>query len=210
VVQVSANGSTASVVPVAGVTNPTGLAFDSAEDLYVLDGTANTLTAVPPARTSLPQHIVEFNNLLLSSASALGISAGGQSFIIANIGTGSNNSLVYLNGNRSTLLFGDIKVGTSSPPQTATEYNIGNTALMLDSPFYTTNAANSAFSVLGSSTCGDGAMVKPSASCTLNVQFSPVALGSTSQEITVQSDAYNPGSSSGAPILRVAGTGSSK
>jgi sugar lactone lactonase YvrE len=210
VVQVSANGSTASVVAVAGVTNPTGLAFDTAEDLYVLDGTANTLTAVPPARTMLPQHIVEFNNLLLSSASALGISAGGQSFIIGNIGEGNKNSLVYLNGNRSTLLFGDVKVGTSSQFQTATEYNIGNSVLTLDSPFYTTNESNSAFSVLGSSTCGNGAALNPSASCTINVQFSPVALGSTSQDITVQSDAYNPGSSSGAPILRVAGTGSSK
>jgi hypothetical protein len=114
-----------------------------------------------------------------------------------------------LNGNRSTLLFGDIKVGTQSQTQTATEYNIGNSELTLNSPFYTTNVANRAFSVLGSSTCGDGGKLNPSASCTINVQFKPVARGSTSQQITVQSDAYNPGASSGAPILRLTGTGSS-
>jgi hypothetical protein len=40
------------------------------------------------------------------------------------------------------------------------------------------------------------------------VQFTPTALGQTSQDITVQSNAYNPGAPSGAPILRVVGTGS--
>ena len=50
VVQVSANGSSAGTGPLVGVpnpTNPTGLAFDQAEDLYILDGTANTITVVP-------------------------------------------------------------------------------------------------------------------------------------------------------------------
>jgi hypothetical protein len=49
--------------------------------------------------------------------------------------------------------------------------------------------------------------LQPSHSCTINVQFTPAALGSTNQLITVQSNAYNVGSPSGAPILRVAGTG---
>jgi hypothetical protein len=39
---------TASTIPINGVTNPTGLAFDPAEDLYILDGTANTITVVSP------------------------------------------------------------------------------------------------------------------------------------------------------------------
>ena len=208
VVQVAFNGSSASAFPVADVTNPTGLGFDTADDLYVLDGTANTITVVPPASADVAPHLVEFNNSLLASASAMGMSAGGQSFIIANIGAGSSNSLVYIDGNRSTLLFGDVKVGTPSPVQTATEYNIGDSPITLSNPFYTTNVSNTAFAVLPSSTCSAGVVLKPSQSCTLNVQFTPTALGSTSQDITVQSNAYNPGAPSGAPILRVAGTGS--
>jgi sugar lactone lactonase YvrE len=207
VVQVASDGSSASAFPVADVTNPTGLGFDTAEDLYVLDGTANTITVVPPASTGVAAHLVEFNNSLLASASAMGMSAGGQSFIIANIGAGSSNSLVYIDGNRSSLLFGDVKVGTPSPAQTATEYNIGNSPITLSLPFYTTNVVNSAFSVLPSSTCFAGLVLQPSHSCTINVQFTPAALGSTNQLITVQSNAYNAGSPSGAPILRVAGTG---
>jgi sugar lactone lactonase YvrE len=207
VVQVASDGSSASAFPVADVTNPTGLGFDTAEDLYVLDGTANTITVVPPASTGVAAHLVEFNNSLLASASAMGMSAGGQSFIIANIGAGSSNSLVYIDGNRSSLVFGDVKVGTPSPVQTATEYNIGNSPITLSTPFYTTNVVNSAFSVLPSSTCGAGLVLQPAHSCTINVQFTPAALGSTNQQITVQSNAYNAGAPSGAPILRVAGTG---
>ncbi len=207
VVQVAADGSSASTFPVADVTNPTGLGFDTADDLYVLDGTANTITVVPPTSSGVAPHLVEFNNALLASASAMGMSAGGQSFIIANIGAGSSNSLVYIDGNRSTLTFGDVKVGTPSPVQTATEYNIGDSPITLSNPFYTVNAVNGAFSVLPSSTCSAGVVLQPSHSCTINVQFTPAALGSTSQQITVQSNAYNPGAPSGAPILRVAGTG---
>jgi sugar lactone lactonase YvrE len=207
VVQVADDGSSASALPVADVTNPTGLGFDTAGDLYVLDGTANTITVVPPASSGVAPHLVEFNNALLAQASAMGMSAGGQSFIIANIGAGSSNSLVYIDGNRSTLSFGDVKVGTPSPVQTATEYNIGDSPITLSNPFYTTNVSNAAFTVLPSSTCIPGLVLQPSQPCTINVQFTPTALGSTSQDITVQSNAYNPGAPSGAPILRVAGTG---
>jgi hypothetical protein len=207
VVQVADNGSSASVLPVPDVTNPSGLGFDSAGDLYVLDSNANTITVVPPASSGVAAHLVEFNNALLAQASAMGMSAGGQSFIIANIGAGSSNSLVYVNGNRSSLKFGDVKVGTPSPVQTATEYNIGNSPITLNNPFYTINETNKAFVVLPSSTCSAGVVLQPSQSCTINVQFTPTALGSTNQDITVQSTAYNPGAPSGAPILEVAGTG---
>jgi sugar lactone lactonase YvrE len=206
VVQVALNGSSASAFPIAGVTNPTGLGFDTAQSLYVLDGTANTITVVPPASTEVAPHLVEFNNSLLAQASAMGMSAGGQSFIIANIGAGSSNSLVYIDGNRSTLAFGGVEHGTSAV-LTATEYNIGDSPITLGTPFYTTNVANKAFTVLPSSTCSDGVVLKAAQSCTLNVQFAPTALGQTSQDITVQSNAYNPGAPSGAPILRVVGTG---
>jgi sugar lactone lactonase YvrE len=207
VVQVASNGSSASAFPVPDVTNPTGLGFDTADDLYVLDGTVNTITVVPPTSSGVAPHLVEFDNSLLAAASAMGTSAGAQSFIIANIGAGSSNSLVYINGNRSTLLFGDVKVETPSAVQTATEYNIGDSPITFNNPFYTTNPANKAFAVLPSSTCGAGVVLQPSQSCTINVQFTPTADGSTSQDITVQSNAYNPGAPSGAPILRVAGTG---
>jgi hypothetical protein len=205
VVQVSADGTTATTVAISGVTDPTGLAFDPADDLYVLDGTANTVTVVPPSASGVAPHLLEFNNATLAAASNLAISAGGQSFVISNIGTGSSNNLVYLNGNASTLAFGSVNAGSPSQPMTATEYNIGNLGLTLPSPFYTTGPPNAAFSVLGSSTCSNFTTepLTSSNSCSINVQFTPLFVGQTTQQLKIVSSGYN----SGGPILTLSGTG---
>jgi hypothetical protein len=208
VVQLYANG-TVGTGPINGVTNPIGLAFDSAEDLYVLDGTANTLTVVEgPEIPDFPYHPLQFNNSKLVGANGLAISAGGQNFVITNfVGAGRSN-LMHLNGNGSTLAFGGVKVGSQSQTQTATEYNIGNMNLILSSPWYTTNGANAAFSVLGSSFCDNGNYLAPSWSCTINVQFTPDKIGLTTQQLTIKSDGYNGGSGAiTPPILTLSGTG---
>ena len=205
VVQVSADGTTATAVAISGVTDPSGLAFDPAGDLYVLDGIVNTITVVPPSASGVATHLLEFNNTSLAAASALAISAGGQSFVISNIGTGSSNNLVYLNGNASALAFGSVNAGTPSQPMTATEYNIGNVGLTLPSPFYTTNRPDAAFSVLGSSTCFNFTTEALASSnpCSINVQFTPQFVGGTTQQLMVVSSGYN----SGGPILTLSGTG---
>jgi sugar lactone lactonase YvrE len=206
VLEVSADGTTANVVPIDGVTNPSGLAFDPADQLYVLDLFANTITVVPPTGD---QHLLIFNNSTLLASGGFGISAGGQSFVLASLANGAGNyNLLLLNGNRSTLAFGGVKLGNQSDPQTATEYNIGNLPLTLSSPYYTTDSVNAAFSVLGSTTCSNALVLDPYASCAINVQFTPGTLGQTTQQLTVQSDGYNGGSGAfAAPILTVRGTG---
>ena len=205
VVTVSADGSTASVITLDGVTNPSGLAFDPAEQLYVLDAVANTITVVPPT-SAQPAHLLTFDNSALVASGAFAISSGGQSFVLTNLG-GDTNELVYLNGNRSALAFGGVKLGNQKN-LTATEYNIGNMPLTLGSPYYTTNGANAAFSVLGSTTCRNGLVLAPAAPCAINVQFAPDTLGQTTQQLTVNSDGYNGGSGAiSAPILTLRGTG---
>jgi hypothetical protein len=151
---------------------------------------------------------LQFNNSKLVGANGLAISAGGQNFVIANfVGAGTSN-LMHLNGNRSTLAFGGVKVGSQSQTQTATEYNIGNMNLTLSSPWYTTNGTNAAFSVLGSSFCDNGNFLAPSWSCTINVQFTPQFIGQTTQQLTIESDGYNGGSGAiSPPILTLRGTG---
>ena len=203
VVQVTANGSSAGTGPVNGVTNPTGLAFDQAEDLYILDGTANTITVVGGPTSGTTPWLLAFDNTTLSSPSALAISAGGQSFVIANIGAGNSNSLVYLNGNSSTLAFGNVPVRTTSPTQTATVYNIGNLDLTLSSPYYSPSLAGFPFHVVGSSTCANNLVLRPSIPCTIDVQFAPIANIHSTQQLKVNSDGYN----SGIPTLNLSGTG---
>jgi sugar lactone lactonase YvrE len=206
--KISADGSSGGpLVPngIGGVSEPTGLAFDQAENLYILDGQAETITAIAGPQLPGVQYLVNFDNTTLTGASALAISAGGQSFVVAGIGTGSTNNLLFLNGNRSRLAFGTVDVGTPSPAQTATVYNIGNLDLNLKTPYYATNGFNAAFDVLNSSTCTNGLILARSVSCTMNIQFKPQSLGGTNQQITVQSDGYN--GTTNNPILTVQGTG---
>ncbi len=202
VVTISADGTTATQLGFLNVTNPTGVAFDPAEDLYVLDGVANTIT-VAPASPGFPVYLLPFTNTSLSAASALAISAGGQSFLIANIGTGSSNDLVYLNGNASTLAFGSVKEGNQSQTMTANTYNIGNASVTLSDPYYVVNTPNTAFDILGSSTCANNLVLTAAESCSLNVQFKPVEIGATTQQVKIDSSAYN----SGVPTLTLRGTG---
>jgi sugar lactone lactonase YvrE len=202
VVGVTPDGSIGGPLALSGVTNPTGLAFDPAGNLYILDGLANTIT-IDPIYSSAPPYLLNFKNTLLSAASAMAISAGGQSFVIANIGAGSDNNLVLVNGNRSTLAFGGVTQGTQSDPLTATEYNIGNLNLTLGNPFFSSATSNSAFSILGSSTCGANQTLTVGSSCSINVEFTPASIGQTTEQITVNSTGYN----TGVPILTLQGTG---
>ena len=207
VVQVSANGSSAGTGPVAGVTNPTGLAFDQAEDLYILNAGAtpaeNTITVVGGPTSNTTPWQLAFDNTTLSSPSGLAISAGGQSFVIANIGAGNSNSLVYLNGNSSMLAFGNVPVRTDSQPQTATVYNIGNLDLTLSMPYYSPSLVGFPFNVLSTSSCANNGVLRPSIPCTINVQFAPIANIHSTQQLKVNSDSYN----TGIPTLNLSGTG---
>jgi hypothetical protein len=201
-VKVPANGSNASAVGIAGVADPTGLTFDAAENLYILDGNANTITVMSATGKSQP---LSFAGAALAAPSALVSSAGSQSFVIANIGDGNSNSLIFLNGNSATLAFGNQAANSTSQTQTATVANIGNQNLTLSRPDYTITNSNRAFSILGSSTCAAGDTLTSSSTCTLNVQFSPTAAGALSEQLTVQSRAYN----NGTPQLNLTGTGTS-
>jgi sugar lactone lactonase YvrE len=198
------DGSAAGAISsLPGVTNPSGLAFDPASNLYILDGTANTITGLAIYEPGAQGYPVTFDSTtLITAPSGLAISAGGQSLVVSNIGGGTNNSLVYLNGNRSVLAFGGVPVG-SSASLTATEYNVGNIGLVLGNPYYSANSANSAFSILGNSTCASGGTLSVGASCTINAQFTPASAAQTTQQITVNSTAYN----SGKPIIVLQGHG---
>jgi sugar lactone lactonase YvrE len=201
VVELSANGATATVVTPTAVVDPTGLAFDPADDLYVLDGVNNTITALPP-KAQGGQFLVQFTKTTLTSASAMAISAGGQSFIVANIG--ATSSLYYLNGNASTLNFGSVNYFNLSPPQTATVLNIGNLPLKTSTPYYSYPSGNTfQFPISNTTTCSNGLVLNLSGSCDFNVQFIPFFLGQTKQTTVFHSNAYN----TAVPVLTLEGTG---
>ena len=201
----TADGTEGGPFPVAGITDPTGLAFDPAGNLYILDGVSNSITVDPIYLSNAPAYTynLNLNNTALNSASAMALSAGGQSLVISNVGNGANNSLFYVNGNAAGLAFGTVPDGTQSSTMTATVANIGNFAMTLGTPFFASTTTNAAFSLLNSSTCTNGSALGSGSTCTVNYQFTPSSAGPTSQQFTFPSNAYN----NSVPVLTLQGTG---
>ncbi len=204
IVRVPSNGSAASVVSVttpAVPANPSGLTFDAAGNLYVLDGTAGTITVVSPVGASALLPLA--NTAALSYPSALASSAGAQSLVVANLGGGTANSLVYLNGNSATMAFGNQGVHSESIAQSVTLTNIGNEPLTLNNNYYSPRPIPR-FTPAGSNSCAGGdTLTLSSPSCIFSLQFDPAKAGAISQTVTINSNAYN----SGTPLIHLTGTG---
>lgn len=182
-------------------TNPTGLSFDAAGNLYILDGTLNTITVLYTNQNS--EVLAVANPGALSYPSALAGSAGSQSFVVANLGGGTENNLVYLNGNSVTFAFGSQTDGTISASQTATVANIGNQSMTLSKFGYYNPAPIPGFGLGTTTSCADADIYTSLTSCLFAVEFEPASTGSQSKQVKIISNAYN----SGTPVINVSGTG---
>jgi sugar lactone lactonase YvrE len=207
VVRVPANGGNASVVtitgtqtqPVASPTDPTGLVFDAAENMYVLDGFANTVTVVSPTGAA---QLLNFNDSSLVTPSGLVSSAGSQSFVIANMGDTNNNSLVFLNGNSVTFAFGSQTLNSASPSMVATVTNIGNVNLDVSRTYDNVGFPVDPSFALSSTNCSN-AILAPSAFCSISIAFDPTTAGAHSEQVTINSNAYN----ANGPAINLSGSG---
>ena len=205
IVQVTPAGvaTVLSVTNPATPSNPTGLSFDAAGNLYILDGTLNTITEVYTNKSSALLAIA--NPSSLSYPSALASSAGSQSFVVANLGGGTANNLVYLNGNSVTFAYGSQANNSMSASQTATVANIGNQSLTLSSFGYYNPRPIPAFGLGTTTTCANNDVLTSLTSCLFAVAFEPTSkyTGAQSQQVTINSNAYN----SGTPAINLTGTG---
>jgi sugar lactone lactonase YvrE len=183
--------------------NPTGLSFDAAGNLYILDGTLNTITEVYTNGTSAALAIA--NPSSLSYPSALASSAGSQSFVVANLGGGTANNLVYLNGNSVSFAFGSQTNNSISASQTATVANIGNLSLTLSNSGYYSPKPIPAFGLGTTTSCANGDVFTSLTSCLFAIAFEPTSkyTGAQSEQVTINSNAYN----SGTPAINLTGTG---
>jgi sugar lactone lactonase YvrE len=207
IVQVTPAGAASrlSVTNPATLSNPTGVSFDAAGNLYILDGTLNTITEVYTNQTSTLLAIA--NPSALSYPSALASSAGSQSFVVANLGGGAANNLVYLNGNSVSFAFGSQVNNSTSAFQAATVANIGNQSLTLSNTrngYYNPNPIPG-FGLGTTTTCANGDVYTSLTSCFFAVEFEPTSkyTGAQSEQVTINSNAYN----SGTPAINLTGTG---
>ena len=188
----------------AQLNQPRGVAADSAGNLYIADtnndflrkvdagGVITTVAGNGSSGVSCP-----FGTDIVGDGCPA-TSAFVQPWSVAVNGTGNlyvpdygNNRIRKVNVTTSLLSFGTLNVGATSNPQGVEASNVGNTPL----DFAATNAfvASANFQLQnGANECAAGGSLAPGADCTLDVVFSPTAVGNpVTGTLTVNDDAPN-------------------
>ena len=183
VVLVPQDGSAASVLSLAGLSNPIGLTMDPAGQLYILDASyLNQLTVVPPSSGTPYPLPISGNNLVAPSAMAF--NAGTNYFLITDI-VGKN--LILLNAAVAGLAFPTTARSSQSPTQTVTVVNIGNLPL---TPVTSGGNAYSQFGNLQDFQIQNGSIypsfteLAPAQSASLSASFAPLNEGTEYELIT--------------------------
>ena len=93
-----------------------------------------------------------------------------------------------LSASPTSIAFGSIAVGSTSPILKTTVTNTGNATVT-----FTSDAISAHFSWGGIGTCNNpGGTLAPGASCTYSARFTPAAAGTVNGSITITSNASNP------------------
>ena len=160
---------------------PTGVAVDAAGNLYIADPAVNAVRKVDAATqiittlagTGTPNYSGDngpANSATLNGPYAVALDSVGNLYI-----SDSNNNVVrVVSATAAPLSFPTTIVGGSSPEQTVTLSNIGNTSMTLNS----TATATANFVVDTSSPCLQVTSLDIGASCLAEVYFAPTVTGS--------------------------------
>jgi sugar lactone lactonase YvrE len=196
----------------AELNSPLGVTVDSAGNIYIADTTNDRIRKVDASTGNI--------NTVAGNGTG-GYSGDGSAATSAKLGypwgvavdsagniyiSDSSNLIRKVDVSASSLRFATAtSVGstdTTDGPQTATISNIGNSALTLATPTTGTNpsismgfALNTAATCPQLSTSSSTSTLASGASCTLAVDFTPTAAGSTSGSVVVTDDALNVASS---------------
>jgi sugar lactone lactonase YvrE len=201
---IAGNGTTTTTSPgVATGTallTPYGLAIDAAGDIYIADGSANTVYAVysvisngtniyPVLGTGTAGYTGDGGPSTAATINApLAIALDGSSDLF--VADSANNALREVTYPRtSTIGFGNVLVGTTSSPVLQYLANAGNANLAFSLYPFTTTDSHYAVSV-GSTTCATS--VVSGGVCDIAYTFSPTAIGpAPAGQSNLISNSYN-------------------
>jgi sugar lactone lactonase YvrE len=178
-----------SILFASGLPAISSIAIEPSGTVYVADNSSATLTQISPTGVASPYSIAGVN-----VASVLAIDKTGS------LTVGDNSTHLLNLDDRSSLAFtfGNVMVGATSPPQTATLSNVGNsggndaglTFISLPGDGYYHQDA-------GTTTCNVATTsMAPGGSCTLGMTFTPIAIQpfpdrlSLSTNVSAQNSGY--------------------
>jgi hypothetical protein len=221
---VAGNGTSGASIAASGLavgsqlSNPTGVAVDTAGNFYIAD-TGNASIRLVNAVNGYISTIAGINgapgvgtvgnaatSTLLSAPAAVAVTQLGTLFIADS----ANERILSDTRSEITYNFGRINQNSSSPVQNFTELNIGNATATLPNPPQGTQApVNTQFTLSSNASgtgiiagCASGAFVS-GAICNLQAQFTPTAL--TTNTVTYTQSGTN--SVGLTPSITLVGTG---
>jgi len=179
----------ATIVPfgAASVSSPTGVAVDGAGNLYVTDGTGNTVTELPAA-SGPGSEPFRLNFPGIKSPGGLALDIAGNLYLADS----GNNRVLEDNRSNLTINFGDVYIHQAPGTAPLTITNIGTTPLTPASPFAAVSGTNAAdFSE--TDTCGASnfplGTIASGLHCGLTPAFTPSVTGNRTASLSVQNGA---------------------
>ena len=200
--QVAGNGTTNTTVPGqatgTALIAPSSLSVDAAGDIYITDAAANRVYTVYSSTTSNGSNIATVFGTgaagkngdgglanLAQVSSPVGVAVDGSSnLFVVDSGNSSIREITYPN---TTLAFGTVMVGQSSPVMQQGLSNFGTDNLNLTAPFTTSDPHFTIDS--NSTTCGT--TIIAGSTCNVGFIFTPTTNGPLSATITLVSNSYN-------------------
>jgi MBG domain (YGX type)/Bacterial Ig-like domain (group 3)/NHL repeat len=200
--EVAGNGTTTTTVPGqatgTALLAPSSLAIDAAGDLTIADAAANRVYTVYSSTTSNGSNIAT-----VFGTGTAGKGGDGGFSTLAEVSNpvsvavdGSSNLFVVDNGNSSvreitypstTIAFGTVMVGQSSPVMQQNVSNFGTDNLNLTAPFSTSDPQFT----IDSNTTTCGTTIIAGSTCNLGFIFTPTANGPVTATVTLVSNSYN-------------------
>ena len=171
-----------------GYSNPSGLTTDAAGTLFLVDQGNQRMLRIPSLNGNLDLNNATEVGSSIADPYGIAIDASGTLYV-----TDSTNAAAYsITRNASTQDFGNWAVNATSGDLPFTISNSGNASLTLNSPYITLSGNSEDFAILtDSDACASGASIAAGNSCQLAATFTPIATGTRSETIVLNSNAVN-------------------
>jgi sugar lactone lactonase YvrE len=162
---------------------PTGLGFDQASNLYVMDGYNQNIVIIPITAGSTPTAGAPrvLQTLPVATGSSLIVWPSGQQITVTDLGQNPNypsSQVLSINTQTASISFGPIPLG-SSQVQTVTAINVGNQTATFKQTYSETSTDSAAFKG-PSGVCAGG--LAPGAECTLSFTYKPDLVATTTAQ----------------------------
>jgi sugar lactone lactonase YvrE len=185
---VELSGGNASTIA-TGLTSPSGITVDPADDVFVLQSGVSTVALIPFTGGAYDTNAKRILGSGFTTPAGLASDQAGDLYV-ADSGAATVTEIARVNG---ALNLGSVDDGDSTAAQNLTLSNDGTAALTFSTPYYTASRDTGDFSVTNAASggCAAGGSLAAGSDCGLSIVFTPTQQGPRSEILQFASNAAN-------------------